>query len=116
VNQRNAMAGEPERKKINFLVIIDGFINKGDDTMFKVTLTPSAAEELEELDNPIHARVIKLLVRLENWPSVSGAKKLSGDLAGRYRIRTGDYRVQFYVDGKNVIVEKIGHRDGFYEV
>ncbi len=84
--------------------------------MVKVTLTSSAADQLEELDNPIHARVIKLLVRLGNWPSVSGAKKLSDDLAGRYRIRTGDYRVQFYVDGRDVIVEKIGHRDRFYEV
>jgi mRNA-degrading endonuclease RelE of RelBE toxin-antitoxin system len=38
-----------------------------------------------------------------------------GRLAGHYRIRTGDYRVQFYVEGETVIVEKIAHRDGFYE-
>ena len=28
---------------------------------------------------------------------------------------SGYYRVQFYVSGGVVIVEKIGHRDGFYE-
>ena len=33
----------------------------------------------------------------------------------RVRIRTGDYRIQFYVTGDVVTVEKIGHRDGFYE-
>jgi mRNA-degrading endonuclease RelE of RelBE toxin-antitoxin system len=36
-------------------------------------------------------------------------------LAGRYRIRSGDYRVQFHVTGDVVTVVKVGHRDGFYE-
>jgi mRNA-degrading endonuclease RelE of RelBE toxin-antitoxin system len=39
---------------------------------------------------------------------------LSGELAGRYRLRTGDYCVQFQLEGDNVVVEKIGHRDNFY--
>jgi mRNA-degrading endonuclease RelE of RelBE toxin-antitoxin system len=43
------------------------------------------------------------------------AKPLTGKLAGRYRIRTGDYRVLFHVRDEVVIVEKIGHRDRFYE-
>jgi len=30
-------------------------------------------------------------------------------------MRTGDYRVQFRIRGETVTVEKIGHRDGFYE-
>jgi mRNA-degrading endonuclease RelE of RelBE toxin-antitoxin system len=49
------------------------------------------------------------------WPTVSGAKPLTGKLAGHYRIRTGDYRLQFRVEGERVIVEKVGHRDRFYE-
>jgi mRNA-degrading endonuclease RelE of RelBE toxin-antitoxin system len=28
---------------------------------------------------------------------------------------TGDYRLQFHVDEDTVLVEKIGHRDGFYD-
>lgn len=83
--------------------------------MAKVELTPEAAEQLDAMSEPIHGRVLKLLVRLERWPTVSGAKPLTGDLAGRYRLRTGDYRVQFTVAGGSVIVEKMGHRDGFYE-
>ena len=82
--------------------------------MVAVVLTPTAREELERLSNPIHARVLKLLVRLQQWPNVAGAKPLRGALAGRYRMRTGDYRIQFHVAGDVVIVEKIGHRDGFY--
>jgi mRNA-degrading endonuclease RelE of RelBE toxin-antitoxin system len=83
--------------------------------MANVVLTPEAAEQLEALDNPIHGRVLRLIVRLEQWPDVSGAKPLRGELAGRYRLRTGDYRVQFSVAGDVVKVEKIGHRSRFYE-
>jgi mRNA-degrading endonuclease RelE of RelBE toxin-antitoxin system len=79
-----------------------------------VVLTPAAAEQLKLLGNPIHARVLRLLARLEAWPEVSGAKPLSSELAGCYRMRTGDFRVQFRVTSDIVKVEKIGHRDGFY--
>ncbi len=83
--------------------------------MVRLIVLPEAARGLEELPRVIHARVIGILERLERWPAVSGAKPLRGGLVGRYRMRTGDYRVQFRVEGERVIVEKIGHRDGFYE-
>jgi mRNA-degrading endonuclease RelE of RelBE toxin-antitoxin system len=83
--------------------------------MAQVDMMPQAARQLERLPEVIHQRVLRVLERLEKWPDVSGAKPLSGDLAGHYRVRTGDYRVQIQVRGSLVIVEKIGHRDGFYE-
>ncbi len=33
---------------------------------------------------------------------------------GKSRIRTGDYRLQFHVEGEEVVIERVGHRDGFY--
>ena len=81
----------------------------------RVILTTTAQQELERLPLAIRARVAKVLERLENWPHVSGAKPLRGKLAGHFRIRTGDYRVQFAASGDDVTVEKIGHRDGFYD-
>jgi mRNA-degrading endonuclease RelE of RelBE toxin-antitoxin system len=83
--------------------------------MATVVLTPDAARQLDALSNPIHARVLSLLARLRHWPDVSGAKPLRGDLAGQYRLRTGDYRIQFRVARDVVTVLRIGHRDGFYE-
>ena len=80
-----------------------------------VTMTPSAAKEFDGLPPTIQNRMILMLERLKNFPVVSGAKPLRGELAGRYRMRTGDYRLQFRVKGNRVIVEKVGHRDGFYE-
>ncbi|MBI4578867.1 MAG: type II toxin-antitoxin system RelE/ParE family toxin [Planctomycetes bacterium] len=81
----------------------------------EVFLTPAARDGMNDLPMVILRRVNALLERLAKWPNLSGAKPLTGPLAGRYRIRTGDYRVQFYVAGGRVIVERIGHRDGFYE-
>ena len=46
---------------------------------------------------------------------MSGARALSGKLAGWYRVRTGDYRLRFRVRGDTIIVDKIGHRSEFYE-
>jgi mRNA-degrading endonuclease RelE of RelBE toxin-antitoxin system len=91
-----------------------------------VTILPEAPEQIEALPKVIYERVEALILRLERWPAVSGAKRLSGDLAGHYCLRTGDYRIQFRVlpsetgQGKpspddEIIVEKAGHRDGFYE-
>jgi len=77
-------------------------------------MTPDAAGEFEELPMPIQRRMLGLFQRLHRFPNVSGAKPLRGELAGRYRMRTGDYRLQFHVKADRVIVEKIGHRDGFY--
>lgn len=83
--------------------------------MVEVRLTPAAAAQLDVLNEPIHGRIVHLFERLQNWPNVSGAKGLSGDMAGHWRMRTGDYRIQFSIRSDIVVVEKIGHRDGFYE-
>jgi mRNA-degrading endonuclease RelE of RelBE toxin-antitoxin system len=80
-----------------------------------VRITAEAAKEFEKLPAKIQDRVSIVLVRLEKWPMVSGSKPLRGKLAGHCRIRTGDYRIQFYIVGDVVTVEKIGHRDGFYD-
>jgi mRNA interferase RelE/StbE len=83
--------------------------------MASVTYERDAAEQLAMLPTSIKRRIAAIVIRLERWPTVSGAKPLRGNLAGRYRIRTGDYRLQFRVEGDEVIIERIGHRDRFYE-
>lgn len=83
--------------------------------MVHVQLTPGAASELAQLPAVIQARTSKVIRRLRDWPAVSGAKPLRHGLAGRFHIRTGDYRIQFYLRGKVLVIEKVGHRDGFYE-
>src|SRR5205823_389867 len=105
--------------------------------MATVTLLDAAREQLSELPRVVVLRIEKLFARLGRWPDVSGVKYLRGDLAGKCRLRTGDYRVQFHVEEKKrrpkakqavkgkdmveekevtdhtVVIEKIGHRDRF---
>jgi len=85
--------------------------------MVRVVLTREAQKQIEGLPRVVQARVYGVLERLRDWPSVSGAKSLTGALAGHYRIRTGDYRIQFRVEKAQtlIVVVKVGHRDGFYE-
>ena len=80
-----------------------------------MTITPQAAAQLERLPIAVRVRMTRVFQRLEGWPSVSGAKPLRGRLAGWYRIRTGDYRVRFRVRGETVVVDGVGHREGFYD-
>jgi len=95
--------------------------------MAVVIVAAEALAQLDGLPDNIVGRMERIFERLRRWPDVSGAKPLRGSLAGRWRIRTGDYRVQFFVErGKptsedrpaepdTVVVEKIGHHDGFYD-
>ena len=83
--------------------------------MVVVTLELEAAEQLDRLPERIKSRVAGIIERLGHWPEVSGAKPLRGELAKHYRIRTGDYRLQFRVADDEVIIERLGHRDRFYE-
>ncbi len=83
--------------------------------MASVFVTTEASEEIALLPRPIRTRMLGLLNRLKDWPDVSGAKPLRGGLSGHYRLRTGDYRLQFRIEDGDVIIERAGHRDGFYE-
>ena len=83
--------------------------------MVNVLVSPDVQRQVDRLPRVIRARVWQLIQRLRKWPEISGAKPLRGNLAGRYRLRTGDYRLQFRIEGQNVVIEQIGHRAGFYE-
>ena len=93
--------------------------------MTELVISPQTQAQFLALPKIVQIRIEKVFVRLKQWPAVSGAKPLRGNLVGCYRIRTGDYRVQFRVEVENqpqpaikrtiIRVEKVGHRDGFYD-
>ena len=83
--------------------------------MADVLITSEAQGQFERLPLPIQARVRAVFRRLGDWPRISGAKPMRGELAGHYRIRTGDYRIVFRVSGGDVIVWKIGDRRDVYD-
>ena len=83
--------------------------------MATVKMTADALNQFACLPKVIRERIRKIEARLTDWPDVSGAKGLTGDLAGWFRIRTGDYRVRFRVSKGTILIDKIGHRSEFYD-
>jgi mRNA interferase RelE/StbE len=81
----------------------------------KVRISPLALAELAALHEPILSRVNRAMARLADWPNVSGAKPLRGQLKGQFRLRVGDWRVVFTVAGDAVIVIRIANRRDVYE-
>ena len=84
--------------------------------MYHIRILDSAASELEGLDKPIGRRVIKRIYWLAANLDDIKLETLTGDLAGFYKLRVGDYRVLYeaLVDEQSIVIHAIGHRREIY--
>ncbi|NOQ29038.1 MAG: type II toxin-antitoxin system RelE/ParE family toxin [Methanosarcinales archaeon] len=85
--------------------------------MYEILLYRNAAKAYESLDDRTVARINKSIDALKENPFYGkDIKKLKGELAGRYRLRVGRYRVVYRVDEqeKAVIIEDFGAREKIY--
>ncbi len=82
---------------------------------YKLEFTESARRELRALDGQMRRRISTKLTELCEQPLPSGVKKLHG-LQDHFRVRVGDYRVIYRVDGNRlvVVIVRIGHRRDIY--
>jgi len=80
-----------------------------------IEFTTSATRELKALERAIQLRIATHIDSLAGNPFPAGSKKLQGE-PNLCRIRVGDYRVLYRVDGKRVtiLMVKIGHRRDVY--
>jgi len=85
--------------------------------MYRVQLLEAASRDLARLDRPIAQRVIRRLQWLSENLDLSRLERLTGDLAGLYKLRVGDYRVFYQIIHQNqlIIVHAIGHRREIYK-
>lgn len=84
--------------------------------MYSIQLLKSAVRDLESLDKSVGARIgqrIKWLA--ENLDAIE-PKRLTGQLAGLYKLREGDFRIiyQVFRTEKLIVVHCIGHRRDVY--
>lgn len=82
--------------------------------MATVEFSDSAMRDFYAVPLGMKRRVEAVVNRLEDWPTVSGAKPLTRELKGHYRIRTGDWRIVFHVSGSLVTVDRIDNRKDVY--
>ncbi|MBZ5562885.1 MAG: type II toxin-antitoxin system RelE/ParE family toxin [Acidobacteriia bacterium] len=82
---------------------------------YTIRFTPRARRDFSSLDRVLQERLEQHIDRLAENPFPAGAKRLHAE-EPYYRIRVGDYRIIYQVDGQQllVIVIRIGHRKDVY--
>lgn len=82
---------------------------------YSLEFTTSALRELRGLDRKVQRRISTEITELCETPFPPGAKKLRGQ-PDHFRIRVGDYRIIYRVDGHRVVVVivRLGHRREVY--
>jgi mRNA interferase RelE/StbE len=82
---------------------------------YTIEFKPSAKRQFDKLDRQMKQRVRTAIDSLAANPYPHGVEKLHGEEA-TFRIRVGDYRVLYDVEGKRLVVLglRIGHRREVY--
>ncbi|MDI7269724.1 MAG: type II toxin-antitoxin system RelE/ParE family toxin [Myxococcota bacterium] len=79
----------------------------------RVLITRRAERDISGLDPVVRRRVHAALLDLARDP-LCRAKKLTSSELGDYRVRVGDWRIVFDLEGHDVVVLRIGHRREIY--
>jgi mRNA interferase RelE/StbE len=85
---------------------------------FRVELRPAAVRELRKLPRSARDRVAKVITLLAENPRPPAAKMLVSNNTPRlWRVRTGDYRVNYQIhdDALLVVVVTVRHRREAYD-
>jgi mRNA interferase RelE/StbE len=80
---------------------------------YRITFTGAALREIRALDAPVQKRVEAKIAGLAD--GLSGDVKRLRDFSPRYRLRVGDWRVLFDIEGDAVVVRHVSHRSRAYE-
>jgi mRNA interferase RelE/StbE len=76
--------------------------------------TEGALSDLERLDKPIARRILRRLAWFsKNLQSVV-PEPLATQLKGTFKLRVGDWRVVYTLEGNTIIIQFIGHRSNIY--
>lgn len=82
---------------------------------YRVEFSPEARKRIRALDHTVRRRIDAAILKLESDPFPPGAKSLQG--VDGYRVRVGDYRILYTVEGNRllVLVFGVGSRGQIYK-
>jgi mRNA interferase RelE/StbE len=80
--------------------------------IYEIEFKPRALKDLKALPDSAKRRVIAKIETLRN--DLAGDVKRLTNFTPEYRLRVGDYRVLFEVEGHKIIVYRIIHRKDAY--
>jgi mRNA interferase RelE/StbE len=83
---------------------------------YNVIFTKSSFKELDAIPRKDAKRILKCVSELAEKPGPMGCEKLSA--RPLYRVRQGDYRIVYFINDSDKIVDiiKIGHRREIYRL
>ena len=83
---------------------------------YRIRILEAASQNLARLDKPIGRRIVQRINRLATNLDAICLEALTGDLAGFYKLRVGDYRVIYEVlwNEETIVIHAIGHRREIY--
>jgi len=79
---------------------------------YSVQFKPHAIKDLESLDSKIQLRVIKKIEEMSH--DLKGDVRHLTDSTPEFRLRIGDYRVLFEIEGALIIVYRVRNRREAY--
>lgn len=84
--------------------------------MYHVLILDAATRELMQLDRTVGRRIVARIYWLAENLDYIKPEALTGDLAGLYKLRVGDYRILYEVlqDEQSIVIHQIGHRRDIY--
>jgi len=82
---------------------------------YKLQWLPSACSDLKKIHKKYVSKIIRKIEKLCDEPYSRGARKLK-DADKSYRLRLGDYRIIYQVDGQTITITiiRIRHRKDVY--
>ncbi len=79
---------------------------------YDLRITPRAEKDYRDIPPPIRTNIYRKLVALED--DLRGDVKKLTNFDPPYRLRVGDYRVLFDVEGDEIVIYRILHRRESY--
>jgi mRNA interferase RelE/StbE len=80
---------------------------------YRIEYGPTALADLDSLAERIRTQVLRKIERLKSGLHGDIKHLRRADVA--YRLRTGDYRILFDLEGDSIVIRKIGHRKNVYD-
>ena len=80
---------------------------------YEIEYGAMALNDLESLEQRVRKQALRKIERLKSGLYGDIKRLRRADVA--YRLRTGDYRILFDVEGDTIVIRRIGHRKNVYD-
>ena len=84
--------------------------------MVKIEWTEDAVKDLEKLDKTVAQRILRKIDWLYNNFEKVTPEPLTGGFKGTFKLRIGDWRVIYTLEGETLVIQFLGHRREIYKI